>query len=844
MPFCGQAEDVGVDLKPFFPTRQEPRKDNMSYTAVDSLVREQRHRWQVADAFSGDTPLEELQTTLAELREAQPNAAVRDSKGHPVLHVAAANDRTDVVVWLVQDTGADIGERDRQGCTALEVAWKAGSVACTDFLSREAAGRVLARSLPALRRRWQTRRLAKARHRAAACIQAAWKGYATRELHYNRLVKNLECRQQFYRAWRSSIRAVKQLSPANILTWADLHARYNMTAGEVLDAEDAFVERVQRQQVLQRRTTDVSASSLDFGVAAMPEDERSSSGGDAQPTPHVADVPSTDDAASPPRLGSAGAASSHAQANDTDASHSDGVVVEEIVLPDLENIMLTAHVIRWFRGKATETHHRKVFCRRMEQLANGERSRILSKRLTGSKHTIFESYFEMTGAGRRILWTECMDEGGVPSILIWFVSKHKHVQKRMQQIDSSLADRRNQVMRSQAVSRQGDAEPHGVLVLQDGNEVLLDPERNSPLKIYELPRDSISSYADDDDWAPDMKTTVAEKIVLGKPGTVLVLGRSGTGKTICITNRMSRDRQLALANTGAPTSAISHQEGGVDAADALLSPIRQLFVARSQRICSIVKSFQRQYCSPEHLANSDFCQFDTLVRRVSAKGPAAQEQGRALFVRSSRVDFERFKASFYPLVRKACSVGPLVLWMQIRSFIKGSIQAVMKGAPLSLGEYLALGKKRCTLGQVQREEAHAGYRQYRRFLEQHDLHDDMDRLFDVFENQMPPSQYHPFEVPPHGYHKIYVDEVQDYTQAELAFLVMLTDPASLFFAGDTAQAIEQGVAFRFEDLRQVMYELLGSDSTHVPDKPHVLKVNAPCYPALPAPAPATEHPHF
>jgi len=39
-----------------------------------------------------------------------------------------------------------------------------------------------------------------------------------------------------------------------------------------------------------------------------------------------------------------------------------------------------------------------------------------------------------------------------------------------------------------------------------------------------------------------------------------------------------------------------------------------------------------------------------------------------------------------------------------------------------------------------------------------------------------------------SYSKIYVDEVQDLTQAEIAMLFMLSDSRSLFLAGDTAQS--------------------------------------------------------
>lgn len=49
--------------------------------------------------------------------------------------------------------------------------------------------------------------------------------------------------------------------------------------------------------------------------------------------------------------------------------------------------------------------------------------------------------------------------------------------------------------------------------------------------------------------------------------------------------------------------------------------------------------------------------------------------------------------------------------------------------------------------------------------------------------------------------------MQDITQAEIGlfFLVSGSQPDSLFLAGDPAQAVAQGVDFRFEEVRSVVY---------------------------------------
>lgn len=71
------------------------------------------------------------------------------------------------------------------------------------------------------------------------------------------------------------------------------------------------------------------------------------------------------------------------------------------------------------------------------------------------------------------------------------------------------------------------------------------------------------------------------------------------------------------------------------------------------------------------------------------------------------------------------------------------------------------------------------------------------------------------------FNKIYVDEVQDYTQAEIAVFLLAvgfkTD--ALFLAGDPAQSVVEGVDFRFEEVRTLVYKLTaGRESVQRPIK--------------------------
>jgi len=53
------------------------------------------------------------------------------------------------------------------------------------------------------------------------------------------------------------------------------------------------------------------------------------------------------------------------------------------------------------------------------------------------------------------------------------------------------------------------------------------------------------------------------------------------------------------------------------------------------------------------------------------------------------------------------------------------------------------------------------------------------------------------------FYKVYVDEVQDLTNAELALLLHMSSSGSLFLAGDPAQSVVEGVDFRFEEVSSV-----------------------------------------
>ena len=101
----------------------------------------------------------------------------------------------------------------------------------------------------------------------------------------------------------------------------------------------------------------------------------------------------------------------------------------------------------------------------------------------------------------------------------------------MQLIDDSKSRSARQQMPATLVS---ELQNEGLLQQDEPKkEVLIDIFGNTPLKIYDVNFSAINEITKDS-WTPRLHLTEEERDIVEADGTVLVLGRSGTGKTICI----------------------------------------------------------------------------------------------------------------------------------------------------------------------------------------------------------------------------------------------------------------------------------------------------------------------
>ena len=168
----------------------------------------------------------------------------------------------------------------------------------------------------------------------------------------------------------------------------------------------------------------------------------------------------------------------------------------------------------------------------------------------------------------------------------------------------------------------------------------------------------------------------------------------------------------------------------------------------------------------------------------------------------------------------------LVVWTVMRSFIKGSYEAVFgldstgarrperAGKTLDQETLMSLGEERWRLLPELPEQRREAFELCHKFMLEYrskGFWDNGDLVLAIHSalGQASEQQLHAFETIC-KFDKVYVDEVQDLTSAELALLVKMSSSGILFLAGDPAQSVEEGVDFRFEDVRSVFYELTGT----------------------------------
>ena len=170
-----------------------------------------------------------------------------------------------------------------------------------------------------------------------------------------------------------------------------------------------------------------------------------------------------------------------------------------------------------------------------------------------------------------------------------------------------------------------------------------------------------------------------------------------------------------------------------------------------------------------------------------------------------KVDANFFCEELWPQVTKhicdSTQISSLLVWMEIKSFIKGSSRALQTAnGYLSVDEYQNLGHKMAPNFADKRDLIYKLFEKYEYIKKRSGYFDECDLVFNLFQRLSNLDDIN------WCIHQFFIDEVQDFTQAELTLLLHCCRwPNSLFLTGDTAQSIMRGVSFRFSDLRSVFH---------------------------------------
>lgn len=139
--------------------------------------------------------------------------------------------------------------------------------------------------------------------------------------------------------------------------------------------------------------------------------------------------------------------------------------------------------------------------------------------------------------------------------------------------------------------------------------------------------------------------------------------------------------------------------------------------------------------------------------------------------------------------KQKSKIDPVLVWMEIKSYIKGSLEALnldcnerddSRHRFLSENEYISLGKKQSRLDEAQRKEVYHIYLKYEKLKMVENRYDEMDLVHNLVGRVVKMQNDSLKEIatcPLFDIDCVFVDEVQDFTIAELYLITKLSrDP--------------------------------------------------------------------
>ncbi|KAG7450843.1 uncharacterized protein BT62DRAFT_1001658 [Guyanagaster necrorhizus] len=354
--------------------------------------------------------------------------------------------------------------------------------------------------------------------------------------------------------------------------------------------------------------------------------------------------------------------------------------------------------------------------------------------------------------------------------------------------------------------------------------------------------------------------SMQETRIIEHPKSCYVIGRSGTGKTTTILFKMllieqtfrlmesglPRPRQVFVTKSRMLAKKVQEDFSNLASSLAIASrPSADLMnLSRAQYqddiglidIDDIVDwrtDLPAKYSELEERHFPLFITFDGLCEMLEADMGAQTstsiERNKSHMSVITLESFFEYYWSYFPepLVK---GLDPTLVFSQIIGVIKGSKETLSEEKRhLSRATYLDLSKRQQSTFADRRGEVYKLFELYMHKKKVRGDYDTADRTHNIL------KYFTEQGIPGQGLDHLYVDEVQDNMLIDTMVLRALCSNADgLFWAGDTAQTISVGSAFRFNGLKAFQWEIedqyqrkrgLGAGKTKGPPETFQLAVN-------------------
>jgi len=397
----------------------------------------------------------------------------------PLAHFAASFDREDVVQWLEAEHGPLLNSLDCRGRTVLKVALDKKSNRVVEWLGKL----TIATFSSSHFRRKEALQYSRKRLASIGIVQSVYRGFLARQSEKaEELNSRIEAMRRYKALWKDVIGTIQS-------KLADAESDDTLIMGSWSKGKESSTDILAQDTLLSMKEAGESALAMDEDAV---DDGNEVYDGMAESDGGV----------------------------DTD----DKNIIGDENQNDIQHPYVTMFITlmpfarKWMKAQK-DGKYQDIFQKRVDRLARGENSRTLTKRLVGCKTKIWETYLEQK-SGMRILWTK-PDRN---TIAIWYIAKHDDVSRLARLIDDS-ENRTNRQLEPMYLKHDSP---------ESRRTIFLSPYGNTPLKVYTLHSDEIESITSPD-WRPRLLLTDDQRDIVETRGTVLILGRSGTGKkTDCL----------------------------------------------------------------------------------------------------------------------------------------------------------------------------------------------------------------------------------------------------------------------------------------------------------------------